>query len=220
MTEFSPSSPPIRLAVLLSGSGTTLQNLVQQISAGALSASIEVVIGSKPDAYGLVRAADLKLPSLVVARRDFATVQEASAQVFERIRQHEVDLVCLAGYLSLLAIPDDFVHRVINIHPALLPAFGGKGMYGQRVHEAVLSAGSKVTGCTVHYCDQSYDTGPIIVQRTCPVREDDTPYTLARRVFEQECLAYPEAIGLIGSGRVTVEGRRTRILPAADTIQD
>src|SRR4029453_6931345 len=117
-------------------------------------------------------------------------------------------LVCMAGFLQLLPIPDDYYHRVLNIHPALLPAFGGKGMYGRRVHEAVLAAGVKVTGCTVHFADDSYDTGPILVQRCVPVKEGDDADALAARVFEAECEAYPEAIRLIASDRVTIQGRR------------
>lgn len=219
MTQQPSRHDLIRLGVLLSGGGTTLQNLADQIRAGTLNASIEVVISSKPDAYGLVRARDLGLPSWVVARKDFDSPAAMSAIVFERVREHRVGLVCLAGYLSLLPIPDDFVNRVVNIHPALLPAFGGKGMYGKRVHEAVLAAGCKVSGCSVHYCDQAYDTGPIIVQRSCPVLENDTPETLAQRVFGEECIAYPQAISLIAAGRVRIEGGRARVLAEADEAE-
>ena len=208
-------SGPIRLAVLLSGGGTTMQNLADVIGRGELDASINVVISSNADAFGLQRAANLQLPSFVVAKNDFASSEQRSARVFELIRDAGAQLVCLAGYLSLLHVPDDFAHRVVNIHPALLPSFGGKGMYGQRVHEAVLAAGCKVSGCTVHFCDQTYDTGSIIVQRTCPVHDDDTPDTLAKRVFEQECIAYPEAIRLIAAGRVVVHGRRAVISDTA-----
>ena len=190
-----------------------MQNLTDSIGRGDLSAEIAVVIASNTKAYGLERAKGLGLPAHVVSAKDHANPEAASAEVFDLIRQAGADLVCLAGYMNLLTIPDDFAGRVINIHPALLPSFGGKSMYGQRVHEAVLAAGCKVSGCTVHYCDQTYDTGPIIVQRTCPVLDDDTSYTLAKRVFEQECIAYPEAIGLIAQGRVRVEGARARISP-------
>jgi phosphoribosylglycinamide formyltransferase-1 len=111
----------------------------------------------------------------------------------------------LAGYLRRLSIPASLKWKIVNIHPALLPSFGGAGMYGERVHQAVLDAGCKVSGCTVHLCDDEYDRGPIIVQRTCEVREDDTAQTLAARVFEQECLAYPEALRLLMDGRVRIE---------------
>jgi len=218
----SPSNqPPLRLAILLSGSGRTLQNLADQINRSQLNAKIVTVISSNPDAYGLVRAKNLDLPTHVVSRKDSDTASGFSDLVYQHIRNADAQLVCLAGFLCLLPIPDDFTHRVINIHPALLPSFGGKGMYGHRVHQAVIDAGCKVTGCTVHYCDQTYDTGPIIVQRTCPVLENDTPGTpgpgtpdtLAQRVFEEECIAYPHAIRLIAAGRVTIEPRHTTIIP-------
>jgi phosphoribosylglycinamide formyltransferase-1 len=127
------------------------------------------------------------------------------------VRSFTPDLVCLAGWLHLLPIPDDFRHRVLNIHPSLLPAFGGKGMYGRRVHEAVLAYGAKVSGCTVHFADDTYDTGPVLVQKCVPVLAGDDPDALAARVFAAECEAYPEAVGLVASGRVRVEGRRVVI---------
>jgi phosphoribosylglycinamide formyltransferase-1 len=139
-------------------------------------------------------------------------VSSFQERVWDAVRSHEPDLVCLAGWLHLVPIPDDFRHRVLNIHPALLPAFGGKGMYGRHVHEAVLAYGAKVSGCTVHFADNEYDHGPIVLQRVVPVLDDDTPETLAERVFEQECLAYPEAIRLFAAGRLRVEGRRVRVL--------
>lgn len=192
------SSP--RLAVLISGGGTTMVNLAQRIRDGRLDASIAVVIASREDAPGLRRAAELNLPAMAVGRAGYDSPEAFSKAVFQLARDAGADLVCLAGFLSLLTIPDDFAGRVINIHPALLPSFGGPGMYGRRVHEAVLAAGCRVSGCTVHLADQTYDTGPILVQRCCPVLDDDTPETLAARVFEEECEAYPEAIGMrVGS---------------------
>lgn len=185
---------PVKLAVLLSGGGTTLQNLAETIARGDLDAKIVCVVSSRADAFGVQRAAKLGLPCHVVARKGAASVTVFSEEVFRHIRASRADLVCLAGFLSLLEIPADFTGRVINIHPALLPSFGGKGMHGHHVHEAVLKAGSKISGCTVHLADQTYDTGKALVQRCCPVLDNDTPDTLAKRVFEQECLAYPEAI--------------------------
>ncbi len=192
-----PRHKPIRLAVLVSGGGTTLVNLAEKIQAGELDAELAVAICSNKSSYDKLTARGLGLPVHLVARKDHADTAAFSQAVFELIQDADVDLVCLAGFLCLLSIPDGFINRVINIHPALLPAFGGKGMFGHHVHEAVIKSGCKVTGCTVHYADQTYDTGQILVQRTCPVLEDDTPETLAARVFEQECLAYPEAIRLI-----------------------
>jgi phosphoribosylglycinamide formyltransferase-1 len=178
---------PIRLAILISGGGTTLQNLIDRIADGRLAARIVGVVSSRADAYGIERATKAGLPVVVVEKGK-------PEPVWEAIRGFAPDLVCLAGWLNLLPIPDDFHRRVLNIHPALLPAFGGKGMYGRRVHEAVLAAGVRESGCTVHYADNSYDTGPILVQKTVPILPGDTPETLAARVFAAECEAYPEAI--------------------------
>jgi formyltetrahydrofolate-dependent phosphoribosylglycinamide formyltransferase len=202
---------PIKLAVLVSGSGTTLQNLLDEIAAKRLNASIQLVIGSRPGIKGLQRAADAKVMNFVVERSAFANPADFSKQVFALIDDAGgVDLVCLAGWLCLLDVPAKYAGRVMNIHPALLPSFGGKGMYGRRVHQAVLEYGCKVSGCTVHFVDAAYDDGPIIIQRTCPVLDDDTPETLAARVFEEERLAYPEAIRLYQQGRLSVDGRRVR----------
>jgi len=207
---------PIRLAVLLSGSGTTLQNLIDRIADGRLRAQIVLVISSKADAFGLERARKAGLPTAVVVRKDCADAQEFSRRVFEPIRRAEAQLVCMAGFLQLLPIPDDFLGRVMNIHPALIPAFCGKGFYGHRVHEAVLEYGAKVSGCTVHFADNQYDHGPIILQRTVPVRDDDTADTLAARVFEQECAAYPEAIRLFAEGQLRTDGRAVRHLSSRE----
>src|SRR5688572_4166558 len=202
---------PLKLAVLVSGGGTTLQNLLDVIAAGQLDAEVRVVIGSRPGIKGLQRAADAKVMNFVVERAGFESLESFSAQVFKLIDDAETDLVALGGWLSLLKIPEKYAGRVINIHPALLPSFGGKGMFGRRVHEAVLNHGCKVSGCTVHFVDDSYDNGPIILQRTCPVLDNDTPETLAARVFEEERIAYPEAIRLVQQGRLKVEGRRVRV---------
>jgi len=199
----------LRLVALISGGGTTLQNLIDRISAGRLDAEIVGVVSSRADVFGVTRAERAGIPVNVVERgRLSATFPE---RVWDAVRTHNPDLVCLAGWLHLLPIPTDFRHKVLNIHPALLPAFGGKGMYGHHVHEAVLNYGAKVSGCTVHFADDTYDTGPILVQKCVPVKGDDTPDTLAARVFEAECEAYPEAIELIASRRVTVQGRRVMI---------
>lgn len=197
---------PIRIVSLVSGGGTTLQNLIDRTAAGALRAQIVGVVSSRADAFGVTRAERAGLPvSVVRAAPRRATFAD---EVWAAVRGFAPDLVCLSGWLHLLPIPADFRHKVLNIHPSLLPAFGGKGMYGHHVHEAVLSYGAKVTGCTVHFADDTYDTGPILVQRCVPVKDGDTPAAVAARVFEAECEAYPEAIRLIADGRVTVQGRR------------
>ena len=199
---------PLRLAVLMSGGGRTLVNLQRHIAEGRLDARIEVAISSRGDAKGVERSRELGLPTVVVERRSL------THEVFQRRITEAVggaDLVCMAGFLSLWRIPEDRCGRVINIHPALLPEFGGMGMYGHRVHEAVLAAGKTESGCTVHFCDNEYDHGPIILQRKVPVEPGDTPDDLAARVFEQECIAYPEAVSLFYENRVRLEGRRVII---------
>jgi len=203
-------STPINLAVLISGGGTTLQNLIDRIDVGALDARIGVVIASRPDVAGLQRAARAGIPHFVVDRRQLDPVQ-FSQQVFRHCDDAGAQLVCLGGWLSLLQIPDRYAGRLMNIHPALLPAFGGRGMYGARVHQVVLDHGCKVSGCTVHFVDAQYDNGPIILQRTCPVLDDDTAQTLAHRVFDEEKVAYPDAIRLFHRGRLTIDGRRVRV---------
>ena len=205
--------PRLNLAVLVSGSGTTLQNLIEEIGAERLDATIGVVVGSRSGLKGLDRAAAANLHHVVVDRREFPDSASFSKRVFTLCDDARADLVCLAGWLCLLHVPPQFLGRAMNIHPALLPGFGGKGMYGPKVHRAVLDHGCKVSGCTVHFVDNTYDTGPIILQRTCVVEEDDTPDTLAHRVFEEEKVAYPQAIGLYQQGRLRIEGRRVRVLP-------
>ena len=204
----------LHLAVLVSGGGTTLQNLIDCIAAGQLQAEIVLVVSNNPEAYALVRAQRAGLPTAVVRRKDCSSRDEFSQRIFDLCRACGADLVCMAGFLQLLTIPEDFQLRVMNIHPSLIPAFCGKGFYGHHVHEAVLEAGVKITGCTVHFADNQYDHGPIILQRAVPVLDDDTPESLAQRVFEAEKEAYPEAIRLFAQGRLVVTGRRVRILPA------
>ena len=211
---------PLRIAVLLSGSGTTLQNLVDEAAAGRLDVQIPIAIGSRPGLKGLERAATAGIPNFVVDRRAYGDTAAFSRAVFSLCDEARVDLVCLAGWLCLLDVPQRYLGRAMNIHPALLPSFGGKGMYGQKVHKAVLDHGCKVSGCTVHFVDNTYDTGPIILQRTCPALEDDTPETLAQRVFEEEKKAYPEAIWLYQQGRLRIEGRRVKVLPARGDPDD
>lgn len=201
----------IRLAVLLSGSGTTLQNLLARIAAGQLAAQVVCVVSSRADAFGVTRARTAGLPVFVVERKASGSREEFSRRIFDHCRAAGVELVCMAGFLQLVQIPEDFALRVFNIHPALIPAFCGKGYHGQHVHQAVLDAGVKITGCTVHFADNEYDHGPIVLQRAVAVRDDDTVETLATRVFAEECEAYPEAIRLFAAGQLRVEGRRVRI---------
>lgn len=202
---------PFRIAVLISGGGTTLRNLIEKIAAGRLPVEIAMVVASSPSAKGLQFAAEAGIPAEVIERKAFATQDDFSRAIFDRCRAVKADLVVMGGFLKRITIPADYANRVVNIHPALVPAFCGDGFYGHRVHEAVLEYGAKLSGCTVHFADNQYDHGPVILQRAVPVLDDDTPETLAARVFAAECEAYPEAIGLIAAGRVTVEGRRVRL---------
>ena len=203
------STHPFRIAVLISGGGTTLRNFIEKIAAGKLPVEIALVISSNPTAGGLRFAADAVIPSVVVERRAFADQDAFSREVFDHCRKAHVDLVAMAGFLKRLTIPADFAGRVVNIHPALVPGFCGEGFYGHKVHESVLEYGAKLSGCTVHFADNQYDHGPVILQRAVPVLDDDTPETLAARVFEAECVAYPEAIRLI-AGRPGVDRRPAR----------
>jgi formyltetrahydrofolate-dependent phosphoribosylglycinamide formyltransferase len=204
------SDPPIRLAVCVSGGGTTLQNLIDRIEKGTLQAEIALVISNRPNIRALDRAREAGIPHATIFRKE-RTVADFSQEIFDRIRAAEVDLVVLGGFLALLVIPDDYAGRVINIHPALIPAFCGHGFHGDAVHRAAIERGVKVSGCTVHFCDNEYDAGPIILQRTVPVLDDDTPATLAARVFRAECRALPDAITLYARGHLSIHGRRVHI---------
>lgn len=204
-------SPPIRLAVCVSGGGTTLQNLIDRIADGRLSAEVVQVIASRAGIGAIGKAQKAGVPVEVIERRG-RPVAEFSAEVYAPIRATRADLVILGGFLSLLDIPDDYEGKVINIHPSLIPAFCGKGYHGEAVHKAAIEAGAKVSGCTVHFADRTYDTGPIIIQSPVPILDTDTPHDLAARVFAAECEALPEAITLYAQGRLKVEGRRVKIV--------
>lgn len=183
-------------------------NLHQRIVSGELCAEITAVISSRADVPGVTRARDAGLTTSVIQRR---AMSEKAFQTAVTVAVGDVDLVCMAGFLSLWRIPNRMTGRVINIHPALLPEFGGLGMYGRRVHEAVLAAGKTQSGCTVHFCDNDYDHGPIILQRKVPVHPNDTPDELAARVFAEECIAYPEAIRLFIEDRIRIQDGRVSV---------
>jgi formyltetrahydrofolate-dependent phosphoribosylglycinamide formyltransferase len=202
----------LKLVVLISGTGRTMVNIQEHIAAGELDAQIRLVISSSPDVEGLRRAQDLRLLTNVVSKSKLGE-EGFQRRLTAAIDGAGADLVCMGGFLHLWHIPKRYEGRVINIHPALLPDFGGRGLYGHHVHEAVLRAGRKVSGCTIHFCDNQYDHGPVILQREVPVMPDDTPDTLAARVFEQECIAYPEVIRLFAEERVRLDGRRVVITP-------
>jgi len=209
-----PDPSPLPTAVLISGGGRTLNNILEKIDTGELPLAVRLVVASTPRARGLQFAEKAGVPIQVVQRNHFADDELFSKAIFDHCRAAGAELVALGGFLKRLVVPDDFANRVTNIHPALMPAFCGKGYYGHHVHEAVLQFGAKLSGCTVHFVDNEYDHGPVILQKSVPVLDDDTADTLAARVFETECEAYPEALRLIAAGRVEVTGRRVRTLPS------
>ena len=183
---------PLRLAVLISGGGTTLKNLIHKIATGKLDAKIVLVISSsaKPPDCKSPKAAGI--PTLVIDPKNSPTAAEFSEATFGPCRESGAEIVAMAGYLKHVLIPLDFENRVTNIHPALIPSCCGPGMYGRRVHEAVLESVAKLSGCTVHLVDNQYDHGPIILQRSVPVLDDDTPDTLAARVFAASARRIPK----------------------------
>jgi phosphoribosylglycinamide formyltransferase-1 len=200
------------IAVLISGTGRSLKNLIDKINAGELDADIRVVIASTSRAKGLQYAEKALIPIEIIERTGYETAEEFSRAVFDRCTKAGVEYVIMAGYLQLLPIPQSFNNKVVNIHPSLIPSFCGKGFYGHRVHEAALDYGVKVSGCTVHFVNSDYDNGPVILQKTVPVLDNDTAETLNDRVFyEAECIALSEAIQLLAEGRVSVDGRRVSI---------
>ncbi len=211
-----PIERRIRLGVLISGEGTTLRNFLERIAAQRMRAEIPIVIASRADCGGLQRARGAGLRAEVVSRKACRDIEDFSTRIFSILREARVDLVAMAGFLSLIRVPEDFSYRVMNIHNALIPAFCGKGLYGIKVHQSVLARGVKVSGCTVHFADNLYDHGPIICQKAVPVQEGDTPESLAARVFEAECEAYPEAIQLFAEARLEVIDSRVRILGPSD----
>jgi len=209
----------LRIGVMVSGHGrgTNLQAILDACASGEIPGRVVVVIGTRRDAPALERAQAAGVETVVIPPRKYEGDEAAYGEALLRaLRRRDVGLICLAGYMRLL--PPAVVHayrgRIMNIHPALLPLFGGQGMYGERVHRAVLESGMKVTGVTVHFVDEQYDTGPIILQRVVPVLDDDTPETLAARVLAEEHRAYAQAIRLFAEGRLVIEGRRVRVKEA------
>jgi len=203
---------PLRVAVLLSGEGTSLENLFEQIESGALDAQIVAVISSKENAGGLERARRRGVPALAVPRNQYPDSGKFNDAIHAELDRREVDLVACLGFLSPFEIRGKFDGRAINVHPALIPAFCGKGFYGQRVHEAVLAAGATTTGATVHFVDDEYDSGPIILQEEVAVHSDDTPVSLAERVQAVERRLVPKAIQLFANHQLVIKGQKVQIL--------
>ena len=201
-----------RIGVLVSGGGSNLQAIIDSIDNGSLEAEIAVVISNKPGVFALDRASRHEIPGLVIDHRGFTANHEFTAAILKVLLEYRVDLVCLAGFLRILdrILTDAYPNRILNIHPALLPAFGGKGMYGHHVHEAVIASGTKYSGATVHLVTPDTDVGPIIRQGIVAIDDTDTPETLAEKVLKIEHRIYPEAIKLLLEERIVIDGMRTR----------
>lgn len=207
---------PVRIGVLASGGGSNLQAVMDAIAAGTVNGAIVLVLCDRPEAYARERARAAGIATAVLRPEDFATRAAYSEALAARLQAAEVELVIMAGFMRMVTreFVAVFPDRMINIHPALIPSFCGPGFFGHHVHEAVLRAGVKVSGCTVHFVEEDVDAGPIIIQRTVPVLDDDTPETLAARVLIEEHQALPDAVRLFCAGRLRIEGRRVRTLPA------
>jgi len=207
----------INIAVLVSGHGrgSNLQAIIDACKEGRVDGQVSVVVGTKDEAPAMERARSNGVAAVEVKPKNFATDEEYAARLIAVLAEHKADLVCLAGYMRILPsqMVDAYRWRIMNIHPALIPLFCGKGMYGEHVHQSALDYGVKVSGCTVHFVDEEYDTGPIVIQKAVPVEEGDTAESLAARILVQEHKAYPEAIQLFAEGRLRVEGRVVHVLP-------
>ncbi len=201
------------ISVLISGGGTTLKNLIAVQNSGTANWKISSVISNNPGVKGLAFAEAEGIPHCVVNHRDYSGEEEFSAAVYAAIENFGAapDLIVMGGFLRKLNIPAPYTNKIINIHPSLIPSFCGKGNYGSRVHQSVIEYGCKLTGCTVHFVDNQYDHGPIIAQRGVPVANDDTPQSLAARVFVAECELLPEVISMISAGCVSLSGRTVQI---------
>ncbi len=201
-----------RIGVLVSGGGSNLQAIIDSIEDGRIEAEIAVVISNKPGVFALERAARHGIPTVVIDHRDYSTVAEYTGAILNGLGEYRVDLVCLAGFLRILdrLLTDAYPNRVLNIHPALLPAFGGKGMYGHHVHEAVIASGVKYSGATVHMVTPEADVGPILLQGIVEVSDSDTPDSLGEKVLKIEHRIYPEAIKLVLEEGIDIEGMRVR----------
>ena len=213
------SGMPINIAVLVSGHGrgTNMQAIIDACSSGKIDGRVALVLGVADDAPAMERARSQGVKTAAISPKSFETEQGYDDAVLAALQQNSIDLVCLAGYMRVLGqnVVDAYRGRIMNVHPALVPSFCGKGMYGHHVHEAVIVRGVKFTGVTVHFVDEEYDTGPIVLQTVVPVEEDDTPDTLAERVLKHEHATYTDAIALFAAGRLKIEGRKVRIVANA-----
>jgi len=207
----------INIAVMVSGHGrgSNMQAIIDACNDGRVDGQVAVVIGVKDDAPAMDRARLQDIATIEINPKSFTEDDEYGRKIMSILTEYKVDLICLAGYMRILPslLINAYRYAVLNIHPALIPMFCGKGMYGENVHKAVLEYGVKVSGCSVHFVDEDYDTGPIIIQKIVAVKEGDTVETLSARVLIQEHIAYPEAIQLFAQDRLRIDGRVVHILP-------
>ena len=201
----------IRLGILVSGGGTNLQAIIDSIERKEVPAEIVIVISNKKEAYALERAKRHNIPGVFINHKDFTTREEFERALIQELDSRKVDLICLAGFMRILTpfFVNHYPLRILNIHPALLPA--AKGLYGERVHEIILSSGVKFSGCTVHFVTADVDGGPILLQKVVPVEDNDTAQILAERILIQEHILYREAIKLFAENKLEIVGNRVRI---------
>lgn len=204
----------INIAVLVSGGGTNMQAVIDHTEKGDINGEIKVVISSNSKAFALERAAKHHIEGFYIGKENYPDIEKRTDAIIKILEDRNIGLVILAGYMSILdsKFIDKFRNKIINIHPSLIPSFCGKGYYGQKVHQAVLDYGVKLTGATVHFVDEEADTGPVILQQAVEVKDDDTVETLATRVLEVEHQLLPKAVQLFCDGKLSLEGRRVRIL--------
>jgi phosphoribosylglycinamide formyltransferase-1 len=204
----------LRIAVFISGGGTNLQSLIDHIEERKIPGKIEIVISSRENAYGLIRAKAHNLEGMIIGKTNYPNMDERENRMIEVLEDKEIDLIVLAGYLSILGkrVVERYKNRIINVHPALIPSFCGKGFHGEKVHQAVLDYGVKITGATVHFVDEGTDTGPIILQGVVEVQEEDSVEILGKKVLAVEHELLPKAVALFAQGRLKVEGRKVRII--------
>ncbi|MCW5934184.1 MAG: phosphoribosylglycinamide formyltransferase [Fimbriimonadia bacterium] len=209
------SSAPVRIAILVSGKsrGSTMEAIIRACQQGRIEGQVACVIGVRPDSPALEKAETLGVRAFALNPKSFPEDDAYGSALMETLIGAEIDLICLAGYMRLLPLPivRHFKGRIMNIHPALLPLFGGRGMYGEHVHRAVIESGMKVAGCTVHFVDEAYDTGPIILQTTIPIEPNDTPEALAARLLPVEHETYIRAVQLFAEGKLRMEGHQVRV---------
>ncbi|HPB78594.1 MAG TPA: phosphoribosylglycinamide formyltransferase [Sedimentibacter sp.] len=205
--------PQVKIGVLISGSGTNLQSLIDNIETGNIKGRIAVVISNRKDAYGLERARQKNIDAVYIRQKDYESFEIFNDAIIDELKRHNVELVVLAGYLKILTSKfiDEYRNRIINIHPSLIPAFCGKGYYGIKVHEEVIKYGVKLSGATVHFVDEEADTGPIIIQEAVEVSYEDTAETLQQKVLQIEHKILPLAVKYYCEGKIQISGRKVKI---------